>query len=191
LNVVPIYVPPLRDRRSDILLLAETFMRRYAKKHGCPICGFSKSSLEVMQEHSWPGNIRELQNVVERAVILTPEGGYIEPGLLGLTQMSSGQILIPTAHSQQFPEPDSSNIFTPDDAPTHPPAGQAGSVLGKEEILPLSELEKNHILASLDAFDQNRTKTAKHLGISIRTLRNKLNEYQKSDQNSSPIEDSP
>jgi DNA-binding NtrC family response regulator len=191
LNVVPIYVPPLRDRRSDILLLAETFMRRYAKKHGCPICGFSKSSLEVMQEHSWPGNIRELQNVVERAVILTPEGGYIEPELLGLTQMSSGQILIPTAHSQQFPEPDSSNIFTPDDAPTHPTAGQAGSVLGKEEILPLSELEKNHILASLDAFDQNRTKTAKHLGISIRTLRNKLNEYQKSDQNISPIEDSP
>ena len=191
LNVVPIYVPPLRDRRSDILLLAETFMRRYAKKHGCPICGFSKSSLEVMQEHSWPGNIRELQNVVERAVILTPEGGYIEPGLLGLTQMSSGQILIPAAHGQQSPEPASSNIFTPDDASTHPPAGQAGSVLGKEEILPLSELEKNHILASLDAFDQNRTKTAKHLGISIRTLRNKLNEYQKSDQNSSPIEDSP
>jgi DNA-binding NtrC family response regulator len=60
-------------------------------------------------------------------------------------------------------------------------------VFEKEAILPLSELEKNHILASLEAFDQNRTKTAKHLGISIRTLRNKLNEYQKS----SPIEDSP
>ncbi|MDB4642769.1 sigma-54 dependent transcriptional regulator, partial [Verrucomicrobia bacterium] len=191
LNVVPIYVPPLRDRRSDILLLAETFMRRYAKKHGCPICGFSKSSLEVMQEHSWPGNIRELQNVVERAVILTPEGGYIEPGLLGLTQMSSGQILIPAAQGQQTPEPASSNIFAPEDAPTHAPVEQSGPVIEKEAILPLSELEKNHILASLEAFDQNRTKTAKHLGISIRTLRNKLNEYQKSDQNTFPIEDSP
>jgi len=95
LNVVPVYVPPLRDRKSDITLLAQTFMRRYAKKHGCPVCGFSDASMEAMMAHSWPGNIRELQNVVERAVILTQEGGYIEPELLGLTQMSSGQILIP------------------------------------------------------------------------------------------------
>ena len=79
LNVVPIHVPPLRERPTDIPLLAETFMRRYAKKHGCPVGGFSKSSLDALQSHAWPGNIRELQNVVERAVILSGEGALIDP----------------------------------------------------------------------------------------------------------------
>ena len=185
LNVVPIRVPPLRERKSDIGLLAETFMRRYAKKHGCPVCGFSKSSVEAMQAHNWPGNIRELQNVVERAVIMTAEGGYIEPDLLGLTQMSSGQILIPTPYSDQLPVPSVSETTVPPrpaSAPSSfqsPPTPEPES--GIESILPLCELEKKHILASLAAFDQNRTQTAKHLGISIRTLRNKLNDYQNSD----------
>lgn len=196
LNVVPIQVPPLRERKSDIGLLAETFMRRYAKKHGCPVCGFSKSSVEAMQAHHWPGNIRELQNVVERAVILTAEGGYIEPDLLGLTQMSSGQILIPTAYSNQTPEPSIPGTAVPPDSTTTDPSSfQSHSTPepepGIESILPLCELEKKHILTSLEAFNQNRTQTAKHLGISIRTLRNKLNDYQKSDEDSSSSEDNP
>ena len=101
LNVVPIHVPPLRERQPDIQPLAETFMRRYAKKHGCPVAGFSKSSLDALQSHPWPGNIRELQNVVERAVILTGEGALIEPELLGLTVMSSGKIYIPAKTAMQ------------------------------------------------------------------------------------------
>lgn len=200
LNVVPINVPPLRERKSDITLLAETFMRRYAKKHGCPVCGFSKPAVEAMMMHNWPGNIRELQNVVERAVILSSDGGYIEPEFLGLTTMSSGQILIPTNQMEAPPEP----------SPSQPATSTSGSISGTytpvgssqaesaphppetpETILPLSELEKQHILSALEAFDQNKTQTAKHLGISIRTLRNKLHDYEKSKDGEDPNGDNP
>ena len=182
LNVVPIHVPPLRERYTDIPLLAETFMHRYAKKHGCPVAGFSKSSLDALQSHPWPGNIRELQNVVERAVILTGEGALIEPELLGLTVMSSGKIYIPANPMAEAHEMDTSTA----QIKTETLAGneQKSSTVSREKVSPeddniptLGEIEKRHIFATLEAFNQNRTKTAKHLGISIRTLRNKLNEY--------------
>jgi DNA-binding NtrC family response regulator len=180
LNVVPIHVPPLRERHGDIPLLAESFMRRYAKKHGCPVGGFSKSSLEALQHHQWPGNIRELQNVVERAVILSAEGALIEPDLLGLTVMSSGRITIPTNPSSQSEESNQGATIKaerPLPKSTHDGVQAEVSNSASGEILSLGELEKRHIFQALEAFGQNRTKTAKHLGISIRTLRNKLNEY--------------
>src|SRR6516225_2252156 len=86
LNVVPIPVPPLRDHREDVPYLAEEFMRRYARKHGVNVQGFSKEALKVLTNHSWPGNVRELQNVVERAVILCGENGVLEPETLGLNR---------------------------------------------------------------------------------------------------------
>jgi formate hydrogenlyase transcriptional activator len=71
LNVFPIEVPPLRERKNDILLLVEYFVQRYAAKAGKNIRSIDKKTLEVLQSHDWPGNIRELQNVIERSVILT------------------------------------------------------------------------------------------------------------------------
>jgi DNA-binding NtrC family response regulator len=70
LNVFPIHIPPLRERREDILLLVEYFIDRYARKAGKLIRGISKSSLDRLQSYGWPGNVRELQNVIERSVIL-------------------------------------------------------------------------------------------------------------------------
>ena len=70
LNVFPIEVPPLRERKEDITLLVEYFVDRYASKAGKTITGISKKSMEVLQSYSWPGNIRELQNVIERSVII-------------------------------------------------------------------------------------------------------------------------
>jgi formate hydrogenlyase transcriptional activator len=72
LNVFPIHVPPLRERKSDIGLLVTFFTGRLARKFGKPIQGVSARSLERMLAYDWPGNIRELQNVVERAAILSP-----------------------------------------------------------------------------------------------------------------------
>src|SRR5215469_1463028 len=86
LNVVPIPVPPLREHREDVPYLAEEFMRRYTRKHGVNVQGFSKEALKVLSNHSWPGNVRELQNVVERAVILCGENGVLEPETLGLNR---------------------------------------------------------------------------------------------------------
>src|SRR5258708_3874367 len=73
LNVVPIRVPPLRERMEDVPLLAEQFMQRYARKHGAQIMGMSTACSAALMQHNWPGNVRELQNVIERAVILCPD----------------------------------------------------------------------------------------------------------------------
>jgi formate hydrogenlyase transcriptional activator len=70
LNVVPIYLPPLRDRGADITLLAEYFIERYAKKAGRKFRGIPKKTLDLFRAYDWPGNIRELQNVIETAVVL-------------------------------------------------------------------------------------------------------------------------
>ncbi len=84
LNVVPVFVPALRERREDIPLLANEFMRRLGRKHGVHTKGFTDAAVRTLLAHSWPGNVRELQNVVERAVILCGENGIIEAEHLGL-----------------------------------------------------------------------------------------------------------
>ena len=86
LNVVPIMVAPLRERKMDILLLAEQFRQRFSRKHGIDVAGLSQACAQALIEHPWPGNVRELQNVIERAVILCSEGGVLEPIHLGLAQ---------------------------------------------------------------------------------------------------------
>ena len=74
LNVGPIIVPPLRERKEDVPLLADQFRQRFSRKHGAQVGGISNSCMAALQQHSWPGNVRELQNVIERAVILCSEG---------------------------------------------------------------------------------------------------------------------
>jgi two-component system response regulator HydG len=73
INVIPIRVPPLRDRGEDIPLLADHFLRMYAQKHGKPVERFDDEALHVMANYGWPGNVRELENTVERAVVLARE----------------------------------------------------------------------------------------------------------------------
>ena len=157
LNVVPIHLPPLRERRSDIVPLAEEFMRRFSRKHGVHIKGFSDPALAALQAHSWPGNVRELQNVVERAVILCGDDGLLEPGHLGLS-----------TPVQLRSETRSAN---PSPAVPAPPGPAADG-----HFPTLAELERQHILAALQFCKGNRTHAARVLGISIRTLRNKLHE---------------
>jgi DNA-binding NtrC family response regulator len=154
LNVVPVLVPPLRERKSDIPLLADQFRQRFARKHGMDVTGISPSCMAVLEAHSWPGNVRELQNVIERAVILCNEGGVLEPTHLGLVPQVSAGSGVPASR------------------PSSPsPTDGAG------KFLTLSELEKQHILVAMERSQGNRTVAAKMLDISIRTLRNKLHEY--------------
>jgi two-component system response regulator HydG len=74
LNVIPVNVPPLRDRRDDIPLLAQHFVQVYAEKNGKAIGGCSPTALDRLSEYGWPGNVRELENAIERAVVLTRAG---------------------------------------------------------------------------------------------------------------------
>ena len=70
ISTVEVEVPSLRERRSDILLMAHTFLRKFARRHSRPAARFSPAAMAALQEHAWPGNVRELQNVIERAVVL-------------------------------------------------------------------------------------------------------------------------
>ena len=82
LKVFPIRVPPLRERREDVPLLAGYFLSRYANEMGKPAGGFSQQAMELLQGYDWPGNVRELQNEVQRLVIQIEPGGFITPDLL-------------------------------------------------------------------------------------------------------------
>jgi transcriptional regulator with PAS, ATPase and Fis domain len=158
LNVVPIQVPPLRDHRDDVPFLTEYFLRRFARKHGSRVRSITPRCLNVLLDHAWPGNVRELQNVIERAVILSGDEEALTVEHLGLNPLSA----TPTS------------VASPAAAPAGAPAG-AASADGSWPTL--NELEKQHITAALEKCAGNRTHAARMLGISIRTLRNKLNEY--------------
>ncbi len=149
LNVVPVHVPPLRERREDIPELAGEFMRRFARKHGVHVKGFTEAALHTLRQHDWPGNVRELQNVIERAVILCGENGMLEPEHLGMAA--------PPENSG-----DGGDFLSGYNA--------SGG------LLTLAEMEKRHILAAMNHCGGNRTHAAKVLNMSIRTLRNKLHE---------------
>ena len=169
LNVFPLYVPPLREREGDILLLADRFLERQGRQHGLKLAGFSPEAREALRHHGWPGNVRELQNVIERAAILAEEGVPIDVEVLGLlppvslrSRTAAGAPVTPAA---------------PAPTPAAAAASPAPSSAGDAEILPLEEMEKRCILAALDKTGGNRTHAANLLKISIRTLRNKLHQY--------------
>ncbi len=173
LNVVPILVPPLRERMEDVPFLSEQFMYRMTRKHGVRVSGISSACQAALLAHSWPGNVRELQNVIERAVILCADGQELQPEHLGFAP-----ITFATLGSALSAPPSVANI-TPFSAP---------APLTPEQIQSLHEIEKQHILRTLESCGGNRTQAAKHLDISIRTLRNKLHEYGASGRDDTPAE---
>lgn len=166
LNVFPVNVPPLRERADDILLLADHFLRRFVRKHGVKVSGFTESARRAMMAYRWPGNVRELQNVVERAVILSGNGRQVSAIALG----------IPVPEGMAETEPD---LPLPDEplAMEDPVPATAAVVAPGGGVLSIAELEKNAIRQALQQTQGNRTQAATLLGISIRTLRNKLQEY--------------
>jgi DNA-binding NtrC family response regulator len=163
LNVVPISLPALRDRREDIPLLAEHFLRRSARKHAAPIQGISSSCMAALMEHHWAGNVRELEAIIDRAVLSCRLGRFLEVDHLGLTGLGQESTFsVPARKVRSFPAPVAGTFLT------------------------LHELERMHILAAVEHCRGNRTRAARLLGISIRTLRNKLNEYSGKKASSAP-----
>jgi DNA-binding NtrC family response regulator len=200
LNVFPVQVPPLRERPEDITLLADTFLQRFARKHGLKIPGFSDSAARSMASYPWPGNVRELQNIIERAIILSENGRPVSAGALGLPALARPPVGSPvspimgaiapfpatlpppaTPVAAGEPAPPSSpgviEEFLPNLPDQYPPPEMAPPAESEAEIVPLDELERRAILRALQTTGGNRTKAAELLKISIRTLRNKLQEY--------------
>jgi DNA-binding NtrC family response regulator len=158
LNVFPIVVPPLRDRKEDLAQLSRVFLARIARRNGSEPPLLTPQTLKILHAYDWPGNVRELQNVMERAVILTEPGQEITPHIL--EPMFPIELLGQAWVSE-----------TVADGGTEPK-----EMSFPEIIVPLEEVEKEYILHALRKANGNRTHTAQMLGISIRTLRNKLNE---------------
>jgi two-component system, NtrC family, response regulator AtoC len=168
LNVFPIEVPPLRERKEDILVLAGEFLKRSGRRHGLQLAGFSTAATNALLEHAWPGNVRELQNCIERAVILVEAAQKIEPDDLGLIPTVPRGAVAQTARSTVAALPEHPSSIGAESGPANSAVGQS---------IPLEELERQHILEVLRRNGGNRTQAATVLKISIRTLRNKLNEY--------------
>lgn len=146
LNVVPIHLPPLRERREDIIPLAEHFLKRACQENHTEPKSLTAESRQKLLNYDWPGNVRELSNIIERAVVIEPSP-EIRPEHLYLN------------------------------AERLSPARSGGKMITVPIGVTLQELEKQLIIETLEVHNMNRTKTAAALGISIRTLRNKLHEY--------------
>ena len=174
LNVFPVHVPALRERVEDIQLLADHFLRRFVRKHGVRVTGFSDSARAALLGYRWPGNVRELQNTVERSVILSENGRAVTAAALGLPGVVSVAETTPVV--QAGPSPENETVTA---APVAPSATDGGTSVTDPhgQVLRLDQLEKQAIRAALRQTGGNRTQAATELGISIRTLRNKLQEY--------------
>lgn len=156
LHVVPLQVPPLRDRMEDVPILAEAFLRRFARQYGKTIPGLHPDALTALLAHRWPGNVRELQNMIERAVVFTASGQLAKPEALGLSAP-----LRPVV--QAVVEPTGAAPADDEDDPSLP--------------LTLEEVERRHILRILRRCQGNRTHAAQKLQISLRNLRDKIRAY--------------
>jgi DNA-binding NtrC family response regulator len=184
LNVFPLESPSLRERGWDVLLIANTFLKEFARKHGRRIEYLSTETERALLYYNWPGNVRELQNVIERAVIMTLKGNAIELASLPLeiqhyySEIKSGNmperqslVLAESVDEQETHEPVAKEPNQTVNASVRP------AIIEKCEDFTLASVERQLILECLKQCEGNRTQAAKMMGVSIRTVRNKLIQY--------------
>jgi DNA-binding NtrC family response regulator len=161
LNVIALHLPPLRDRPQDIPALAQHFVKKYSQSNGIDERILSNEALQKLQTHHWRGNVRELENTLHRAVLLA-RGLEIGPEVILL----SGQTAIPLPKAAPVVEETAQE-------PAKVAARDTNAMVGRT----VAQVEQDLIIGTLSHCLGNRTHAANILGISIRTLRNKLREY--------------
>jgi DNA-binding NtrC family response regulator len=160
LNVFHVHIPPLRERKADIPSLAEVLMADMNRKHDCRVTEISAAVLETFERHNWPGNVRELRNVLERAVILAGEGAIERKHLPAF--LSNGVVAVAVGAGSAV----AATAPADDDESVRFAVGTT-----------VEEAEKGLILRTLEHTKNNKTRAAEILGISLKTLHNKLKEY--------------
>jgi len=155
LNVFNIHMPPLRDHLDDLPAMVETMVNEMNAKHGRRVTGTSASMLDRLRSHSWPGNARELRNTIERAVILCPDGSPLE--------------------AEHLPQGFGKDLAAA--------AANDGSTVSVRVGTTVDEAERQLIMLTLESTGQNKTRAAEILGVSLKTLHNKLREYGRTRQN--------
>ncbi len=177
LNVIPLKLPSLSERGADILELANFFTKKYTAEYSLPPVVFSEEAKNWLMAYSWPGNVRELQNLMERAVLLS-NGQPISPSHFLLNNdewpLFAENETITVIDS--FPEATNEELIS-----SEMQNAQSSSTDSKQlfsnAVIPLHEMERIMIMKGLESTSGNRTQAAEILGISVRTLRNKLSEY--------------
>lgn len=167
LNVLPLHLPPLRERIEDVRSLAPAFVKQAAAREGRPAKALSQAALNIMLTYPWPGNVRELQNLCERAVVLSTSD-LIGPDLIAawLSAVHAG----PSRPAQAAPT-------RPMDDMDLPRPGRQSYIEASPPAKPLADIEREVIVATLEKFGGHRQKTAKALGIGVRTLGLKLKRW--------------
>jgi DNA-binding NtrC family response regulator len=169
LNVVNIRLPALRERPNDIVPLAQFFADKYAEANGLPAKKLAKETEAKVRAYHWRGNIRELENTMHRAILMSMENA-IEPDAVHLSDSMAGTSSGGSAHNAPSPGGVGGAGVK---APSVQNSGAVENLIGRT----IADVERTMILNTLDHCLGNRTHAANILGISIRTLRNKLNQY--------------
>jgi DNA-binding NtrC family response regulator len=154
LSVFQIVLPPLRERKEDIPLIAEVMIQTLNKKHAARVTGIDPDVLELFSAYDWPGNVRELRNVIERATIVA------NVGTIRLDHLPAGSFEMRAGSK------------------TPPPSDGHGRLM-LQPGQPLSHAEEAYIKLTLEYVDNNRKRAAEILGISLRTLQNRIGEFRK------------
>lgn len=165
INVIPLRLPSLRERQDDILPLTNYFNKKYSQQYNKTFKKLSRSSLKRFMNYAWPGNVREMENFIERAVLLSTSR-ELEP-------WDFWDDIEAPPDTTLSPEPDPTVKINH----TNTPSKTCHNSQTNAEILNLKEMERQMIIQALGKTDNNRTHAARMLGISVRTLRNKLHEY--------------
>jgi two-component system, NtrC family, response regulator AtoC len=201
LNVFPIHVPPLRDRLDDIPLLASYFLELLNEKEGKNIAGFEPAVLQALEQHPWPGNVRELRNVINRAYILAwsdtitlsclPDELKSKAPTSAAPAMpelpSKGPLAASPMHAAEGLREPSVGVTTkpaeihrdrPEDSSHRSAGGGDTMTIAIQVGTSIEEVEKLLIIRTLEVNQGNKPKTAEALGISLKTLYNKLERYE-------------
>jgi DNA-binding NtrC family response regulator len=181
LNVFQIHLPPLRERKEDIPPIVEALITNMNQKHGTKVVGASQAFYHSLLQHNWAGNVRELRNVVERAVIISG-AGLLEPSHVSVSLPRAADASVSTdakAIVNVVPKPVADSPM-----PTYPKAG-----IGIEVGMTIDEAERLLIEATLRHASNNKTKAASILAISTKTLHVKLRQYRiESMEQEAPLE---
>lgn len=193
LNVVPVYMPPLRDRIADVPILAEWFLEEFCRKHSKPILGFTKEAMDWLKQHSWPGNIRELQNMIERGVVASGDGPVglgslsafrsqfsekpsvrrilpqaVQPGRESSQGSSLGELPLVSPARSGIPKARGFNAATGHNLRS---GGDAG---GGEVLLSLAEVEAEHIRRVLEHCEHDLLAASRILKVSVPSLQRRI-----------------
>lgn len=172
LHVIPIKLPPLRERGEDILEIAGNFLKEYVKRDNKQFSGFSPEAETVLLDYAWPGNVRELQNVIQQAVVLN-DGTQVLDSML----IMNPAIAMPAVSGEAEPKTDVQEI-----SPTN---SSVTSISEKIEIEPLWQVEKRVILHAVEVCDGNVNRAAGLLEVAPSTIYRKLNSWESKTEGSS------